>query len=130
MNEVILTGNLAAEPETRKMPDGTVRCAFRLAVQRDYKNSQTGERDADFITIVTWRQLAEVCGKYLRKGRKIGVAGSLRARAYDAADGTKHYVTEVVADQVEFLFPKGGQEQEGGCPAPEMPDDNGFPFSM
>lgn len=126
MNEVILTGNLTAAPETRKMQDGTVRCSFRVAVQRDYKNSQTGERDADFITIVTWRQLAEVCGKYLAKGRKVGVIGSLRSRTYDGTDGAKHYVTEVVADKVEFLSPKDHQKQEDGYMAPDMPDDYGY----
>lgn len=126
MNQVILTGNLTAAPETRKMQDGTVRCSFRLAVQRDYKNSQTGERDADFITIITWRQLAEVCGKYLEKGRKVGVIGSLRSRTYDGTDGVKHYVTEVVADNVEFLSPKDRQKQEDGCSAPELADDYGY----
>lgn len=126
MNEVILTGNLTAAPETRKMQDGTVRCSFRVAVQRDYKNAQTGERDADFITIVTWRQLAEVCGKYLGKGKKVGVIGSLRSRTYDGTDGAKHYVTEVVADKVEFLSPKEIQKQDDGCQTPDMPDDYGY----
>lgn len=126
MNEVILTGNLTAAPEIRKMQDGTVRCSFRVAVQRDYKNAQTGERDADFITIVTWRQLAEVCGKYLGKGKKVGVIGSLRSRTYDGTDGAKHYVTEVVADKVEFLSPKEIQKQDDGCQTPDMPDDYGY----
>lgn len=125
MNKVILIGNLTAAPETRKMQDGTVRCSFRLAVQRDFKNSQTGERDADFITIITWRQLAEVCGKYLGKGRKVGVLGSLRTRTYDGTDGVKHYVTEVVADNVEFLSPKDNQKDDG-YQAPDLPDDYGY----
>ena len=111
MNQVILIGNLTATPETRKMQDGTVRCSFRVAVQRDYKNSQTGERDADFITVITWRQLADVCGKYLAKGRKVGVIGSLRSRTYDGTDGAKHYVTEVYADKVSFC---GGKNESGG----------------
>lgn len=126
MNKVILIGNLTAAPETRKMQDGTVRCSFRLAVQRDFKNSQTGERDADFITIITWRQLAEVCGKYLGKGRKVGVLGSLRTRTYDDTDGVKHYVTEVVADNVEFLSPKDSQKQDDGYQTPDLPDDYGY----
>ena len=126
MNQVILIGNLTATPETRKMQDGTVRCSFRVAVQRDYKNSQTGERDADFITVITWRQLADVCGKYLAKGRKVGVIGSLRSRTYDGTDGAKHYVTEVVADKVEFLSPKDRQKQEDEYMAPDMPDDYGY----
>lgn len=106
MNKVILTGNLACEPETRKTEDGTARCSFRLAVQRDYKNAKTGKRDADFISVTAWRSLAEICGKYLTKGKKVGVVGRISARNYEDSDGTKHYITEVVAEDVEFLSPK------------------------
>lgn len=126
MNEVILTGNLTAAPEIKKMQDGTARCSFRVAVQRDFKNSQTGERDADFISVITWRQLAENCGKYLSKGKKVGVIGSLRSRSYDDTDGVKHYVVEVVADKVEFLSPKDSQKQDDGYQAPDLPGDYGY----
>ena len=69
--------------------------------------SDTDIREADFISVVTWRQLAENCGKYLAKGKKAAVEGAIQTRSYQAQDGTKRYVTEVVAEQVEFLSPQG-----------------------
>jgi single-strand DNA-binding protein len=77
-------------------------CTFSVAVQRRFANQQ-GERQADFFNIVTWRALADNCGKYLKKGSKVFVAGPLQNRTYEAQDGTKRYVTEVIADEVEFL---------------------------
>lgn len=111
MNKVVLIGNLTGEPEIRSLKDGTVKCVFRIGVQRDYKSAQTGKREADFFTIVTWRSLAESCGKFLSKGRKVCVSGSLRNRSY--LDGeVKKYVTEVAADNVEFLSPRGKEAEE------------------
>lgn len=109
MNKVILIGNLAADPELRKTSGEVSVCTFRLAVQRRFSNQQ-GVREADFITIVAWRQTADLCARYLTKGRKCAVCGTLQSRSYDAQDGTKRYVTEVVADEVEFL----GSPQQGG----------------
>jgi single-strand DNA-binding protein len=109
MNRVILIGNLANDPESRTTQSGLSTCSFRLAVQRRFANAQ-GVKEADFINIVAWRQLAELCAKYLTKGRKIAVEGSLQTRSYDAQDGSKRYVTEVIADSVEFL----GSNKEGG----------------
>ncbi len=106
MNKVILIGNLAADPELRRTASDIPVCTFRLAVQRRFSNAQ-GVKEADFFTIVAWRQTAELCGRFLTKGRKCAVVGSLQTRSYDAQDGSKRYVTEVVADEVEFI---GGQQ--------------------
>ena len=102
MNKVILIGNLANDPESRTTSSGIATCTFRLAVQRRFANA-SGVREADFITIVCWRQTAELCSKYLLKGRKVAVEGSIQTRSYDAQDGTKRFVTEIIADSVEFL---------------------------
>lgn len=136
MNKVILIGNLADEPKSSVTVSGAVKCTFRLATQRKYANQQTGQREADFHTIVVWRQLAELCAKYLAKGRKCAIEGTIQYRSYDAQDGTKRYVTEIVADSVEFLSsrpqsngqnaPSGGGygEQSGFIPV----DDDELPF--
>ena len=126
MNKVILIGNLAADPELRKTTSDISVCTFRLAVQRRFSNQQ-GVREADFINIGAWRQTADLCARFLTKGRKCGVVGSLQTRAYDAQDGTKRYVTEVVADEVEFLgAPQGGQSQynPGEVPPPPEPSSS------
>lgn len=101
MNKVILIGNLAADPEMRNTQSGIAQCTLRLAVQRRFANQQ-GVREADFFQVVCWRQTAEFCARYLSKGRKIAVEGSLQTRSYDAQDGSKRYVTEIIADNVEF----------------------------
>ena len=89
---------------------GVSKCNFTIAVQRRFANAQ-GVREADFINIVAWRQLADLCASYLCKGRKVAVEGTIQTRSYDAQDGTKRYVTEIVAESVEFLFKKEGGEQ-------------------
>jgi len=101
MNKVILVGYLAADPESRTTQSGIAQCTLRLAVQRRFANQQ-GERESDFFNVVCWRQTAEFCTRYLSKGRKIAVAGSLQNRSYEAKDGSKRYVTEVIAESVEF----------------------------
>ena len=106
MNKVILIGNLAADPELRQTGSGVPVCTFRLAVSRRFSNAQ-GVKETDFFTVVAWRQTAELCSRFLTKGRKCAVVGSLQTRSYDAQDGSKRYVTEVVADEVEFI---GGQQ--------------------
>ena len=111
MNKVILIGNLTGDPEIIRLQDGTVKCVFRIGVQRDFKSAQTGKREADFFTIVTWRGQAESCGKFLSKGRKVCVDGRLRNRCYLDGD-TKKYVTEVAADHVEFLSPREKEAEE------------------
>lgn len=111
MNKVILVGNLTKAPELRTTSAGVSVCNFTLAINRRTANAQ-GVREADFIPIVAWRQLAELCAKYLDKGRKCAVVGQVQTRSYEAQDGTKRYVTEVLADEVEFVdrAPLSGQE--------------------
>ena len=120
MNKVILIGNLAADPETRTTQSGISQCTLRLAVQRRFANPQ-GVREADFFTIICWRQTADFCARYLSKGRKIAVEGSIQTRSYDAQDGTKRYVTEIIADNVEFLCSRDDGARSGGYDAPAAP---------
>ena len=108
MNKVILIGNLTRDPEMHTTQGGTNKCSFTVAVQRRFANQQ-GVREADFIPVVAWRQLADTCGRFLSKGRKVAVMGSLQVRSYDAQDGSKRFVTEVVADEVEFLPSSSGE---------------------
>lgn len=106
MNRVILIGNLANDPESRTTQSGVAQCSFRLAVQRRFKGAN-GERETDFLPVVCWRQTAEFAQRYLAKGRKVAVEGSIQTRSYDAQDGSKRYVTEIIADSVEAV---GGRE--------------------
>lgn len=110
MNQVILIGNLANDPESRQTASGKAQCSFRLAVQRRFANAQ-GEREADFFIVVCWGKTAENCARYLSKGRKAAVAGSIQNRSYEAQDGSKRYVTEIIAEHVEFIG--GGQGAQG-----------------
>ena len=111
MNKVILVGNLTKDPELVTTNNGISLCRFTLAVQRRFTTSD-GEREADFINIVVWRAQADNCYKYLKKGSKAGVVGTLQTRAYDGNDGTRKYATEVVAEEVEFLASKGASNSE------------------
>ena len=104
MNKVFLIGNLSKDPELRTTNSGTSVCTFSIAVNR--RKDKDGNSTADFFSIVAWRQLAELCGKYLAKGRKVSVVGELQNRSYEANDGTKRLVTEIVANEIEFLTPK------------------------
>ena len=113
MNKVILIGNLTRDPELTQTTSGISVCRFSLAVSRRFTNSE-GERETDFINVVVWRNAAENCHKFLRKGSKAAVVGTLQSRSYDAQDGTKRYITEVVADEVEFV---GARATDAGEPA-------------
>lgn len=105
MNKVILIGNLTKDPELTTTTSGVNVVRFSIAVQRKYTNSE-GERETDFFNIVAWRGLADICHRYLRKGSKAAVIGTLQNRNYEAQDGTKRFVTEIVADDVEFVGSK------------------------
>ena len=102
MNKVILIGRLTRDPEMRTTPSGVATTSFSIAVQRNYANAQ-GDREADFINCVAWRKQAENIAKYCTKGSQVAVDGRIQTRNYDAQDGTKRYVTEVIADNVTFL---------------------------
>lgn len=112
LNRVILIGRLTKDPELRYTPSGVAVTQFTLAVDRGFTNQQ-GEREADFIPIVTWRQLAETVANYLRKGRLAAVEGRIQVRSYDNSEGRRVYVTEVVADNVRFLEPANRDRDEG-----------------
>ncbi len=139
MNKAILIGNLTKDPELRTTSGGVSVCQFTLAVNRRFTNQQ-GVREADFIPIVVWRQTAELCARYLSKGRKCAVIGTIQTRSYDAQDGTKRFVTEVVADEVEFLGSAQDRPQtDSPAPVPqsappkpegftEIADDDELPF--
>lgn len=103
MNKVFLIGNLTRDPEMRSTQSGVAVCNFSIAVNRRFRNPQTGQQETDFLNIVAWRQLAELCSKYLAKGRKVAVTGSIQTRTYEAKDGSKRTTWDIVADEVEFL---------------------------
>ena len=105
MNRWTGIGNLTHDPNFITTSNGISCCKFSIAVSRKYK-AEGEEPEVDFINIITWRGLADNCAKFLKKGNKVGVSGPLQTRTYDAQDGTKRYVTEVIADEVEFLTPK------------------------
>lgn len=110
INKVIIMGNLTADPELKTTSNGTSVTSFTVAVQRRYAR-ETDEVKADFINVVAWRQTAEFITKYFTKGRNIFVEGSIQTRNYTASDGSKRYITEVVADNVQF----GSSQGQGGA---------------
>jgi single-strand DNA-binding protein len=113
MNRIVLIGRLTRDPELRYTPNGVAVTTFTLAVDRPFSNNQ-GEREADFINIVTWRGLAETCANYLKKGRLTAAEGRLQIRNYENNEGKKVYVSEVVADNVRFLeSTQSGQQGSG-----------------
>lgn len=133
INRVILVGRLTRDPELRYTPNGNAVTTFTLAVNRPFTNQQ-GERDADFVQIVVWRKSAEACANYLRKGSLAGIDGRIQTRNYEDQDGKRVYVTEVVAESVQFLEPKskgqartqkpsaGQAEPSAGTSAPTYDD--------
>ncbi len=131
MNKAFLIGNLTRDPELTQTTNGIAVCRFSIAVQREFTNSE-GERDADFFNIVAWRNTAENCNKYLKKGSKVAVMGAIQNRSYDAQDGTKRYVTEIVADKVEFVGSKASgdndEREEVSKLEPIKDDDGDLPF--
>ena len=105
MNKVVLIGRLTRDPELRYTGSNTPVATFSLAVNRNFQN-QNGEREADFINIVVWRKQAENCKNFLTQGSQVAIEGRIQTRTYDDQNGQKRYVTEVVADNVEFLGSK------------------------
>ena len=134
MNKCILIGNLTRDPELTTTSNGVAVCRFAIAVSRRYSNAD-GERETDFLNIVVWRNLGENCHKFLKKGSKVGVIGNIQSRSYDATDGTKRYVTEIVAEEVEFLSTKNADEtpvksdvKTDDVAKLQPIDDDGLPF--
>jgi single-strand DNA-binding protein len=127
VNRIVLVGRLAQEPELRYTQTGIAVAKFTVAVNRPFVNQQ-GEREADFIDIVVWRNQAENCANYLSKGRLVGIDGRLQIRSYETADGQRRRVAEVVADRVEFLDRARDTDQGSEDNArQQIGDDSGFP---
>lgn len=116
MNKAILIGRLTRDQEIRYTQSGTAVATFSLAVDRPYAHKEKAEQNqqtADFIPIIAWRKLAEIVGNNLTKGRRIMVEGRIQVRSYNAQDGSKRYMTEVIADNIEFLDSKKGSNPGG-----------------
>jgi len=113
VNKVILVGHLGADPELRYTPSGQGVCELRVATSESWndKNGQKQER-TEWHRIVVWGKRAEICSKYLNKGRQVFVEGRLQTRSYDDKEGHKRYTTEIIANDVQFL---GGGKGEGGA---------------
>ena len=117
MNKVLLIGNLTKDPELSTTTNGVKFCKFTLAVSRNY--SKDGKRETDFLPIVVWRNQADNCARYLKKGSKAAISGTIQTRNYEV-DGQRRYVTEIAADEVQFLSTK--YEDDGD----KMDDDIDF----
>ena len=102
INKVFLIGNLTKDPEMSETSNGISLCRFSIAVNRGYKDSD-GNTPTDFFIITVWREKAENCGKYLKKGSKVAIVGNLQNRTYEDKDGNKRIVTDIIANEVEFL---------------------------
>ena len=121
MNKVYLIGNLTRDPELSETTSGVAFCRFAIAVNRTFVN-QDGNRDADFFNITVWRGQAENCGKFLKKGSKVAIVGSLQNRTYEDKEGVKRTVTDIVANEVEFLSTGArGDEFEVSQPVKKSP---------
>ena len=112
LNHITIMGRLVADPELRTTPGGVTVATVRLAVDRDFKNKQTGERETDFINVVAWRQTAEFVSRYFAKGRMAVVEGRLQIRPYTDRDGNKRTAAEVVAEN--FYFGDSRRDGDGG----------------
>lgn len=113
VNKVILIGHLGADPDMRYTPSGAGVCELRLATSESWKdkNGQRQER-TEWHRIVVWGKTAEICAKYLAKGRQVFIEGRIQTRSYDDKEGQKRYITEIIANDVQFL--SGGREGGGG----------------
>jgi len=121
VNRVILIGNIGKDPEMKYFDNGDAVCNFSIATSETWKDKTTGEKQerTEWHRISTFKKLAEICGKYLVKGTKIYIEGKLRTRSWEK-DGSTHYVTEIIADQMQMLSSKsdnnGGGGQSSGPP--------------
>ena len=115
MNKVFLIGNLTRDPETKATQSGATLCRFSIAVNRRTKSD--GQQQTDYFNVTAWRQLGELCSRYLAKGRKVAVFGSIQTRTYEAQDGSKRSAFDIVADEVEFLSAAGSRDTNQGYQA-------------
>jgi single-strand DNA-binding protein len=141
LNKVMLIGNLGKDPEVRYTPSGAAVCNFSIATTERWKNKESGqmEEKTEWHNIVVWGKQAENCKEYLAKGRSAYIEGSMQTRSWDDKDGNKRYTTEVVAQRVQFLTPRGAQGQsmaqtaaKPAAAAPQSPPpfdaDDDIPF--
>lgn len=132
MNKCIFIGNLSKDPELSTTPSGVSVARFTIAVSRRFANAD-GERETDFINCIAWRGIAENLAQYCHKGDKIAVVGALQNRSYETNDGTKRHISEIIADEVEFVWSKKNGENTGNS-KPKKPtlqacdDDGDIPF--
>ena len=131
-NKVILMGRLCKDPELKYTTNNTAKCTFTLAVDRRF-NKPGEEKQVDFFNVVTWQKQAEFCGKYLTKGIKVVLSGSVQNRSWDDNEGKKRYITEVIADEVEFAESKKAdkplsQSTDSGYAPEVVQDDDFLPF--
>lgn len=131
MNRAFLVGNLTRDPENSVVSGDISNCRFSIAVSRRVSKN----KEVDYFNIVAWRGLADTCGKYLKKGSKVAVIGEIQNRSYETKDGQKRYVTEIMADEVQFLSSKGDAEviqnddvEEEVQDLKPIPDDGDIPF--
>ena len=136
MNKVFLIGNLTRDPELSTTNSGISVCRISIAVSRRFANAD-GSRETDFFNVVAWRAIAENCAKYLKKGSKIAVMGSIQNHSYEGTDGTKRYTTDITAEEIEFLSTKGDAVEGVAGASMSTPDtglqpidddDNTLPF--
>ncbi len=142
VNKVILVGNLGKDPEVRFTPSGRAVAKFSLATKESWTDQENSRQErTEWHNIVVWGKQAELCGQYLAKGKQAYVEGAIRSRSYDDKDGNKRYVTEIVAQRIQFLGGAGGGgggrgaaagggsaenfDEFGGAP---MPTDDDVPF--
>ena len=134
MNKVILIGNLTRDPELSQTNSGISVARISIAVSRKFAN-QDGSRETDFFNVTAWRAIAENCAKYLKKGSKIAVVGSIQNRSYEAQDGSKRFTTDIMADEIEFLSTKNDEggiavSSDSSSPVADLQpiDDDSLPF--
>lgn len=135
LNHIVLMGRLTRDPELRRTGSGVAVASFTIAVDRDFTDKSSGEKETDFIEIVAWRQTGEFASKHFRKGRMIVVSGRLQVRKWKNKDGENRYTTEVVAENCYFGDSKrdsdnGNDQQSGGYSAPAYPTAPASDFAM
>ena len=146
VNKWIGVGNLTRDPELRYSAAGTAVCNFSVACNESYKDRDGNRQEkVEYINIVAWRQLAEICGKYLTKGKQVYLEGKIQTRSYDDRDGNKRYITEIVVDEMQMLGRVGDAQGQGSANTPprqksasrsqhgsgtgKQQQDDGYPFS-
>lgn len=129
MNKVQLVGRLTKDIEIKLTANQTQYCQFTVAVDRRFKDSN-GQRQADFISCIAWKQTAAFIQKYFKKGSRIGLVGSIQTRSYDDQNGQKHFITEVVIDEAEFVESNTNSAEPQPAPEPTAESNAGDPGAL